>query len=144
MKNNKISTLGLIFPLVACLTLPLLGDKFVDRVEEATNAYKALIKAKDGGVPASLLEKCRCVVVIPHVIKAAFGFGGRHGKGIASCKGKKGKWSPLSFVKLSGGSFGFQIGAQSSDMVLFLMTDKSIQGLLGSKFTLGVDASVWW
>ncbi|MCH6570630.1 MAG: lipid-binding SYLF domain-containing protein [Acidobacteria bacterium] len=142
MKNNKISTLALIFPLVACLTLPLFGDKFVDRVEESTSAYKALIKAKDGGVPASLLEKCQCVVVIPHVIKAAFGFGGRHGNGIASCKGKKGKWSPLSFVKLSGGSFGFQIGVQSSDMVLFLMTDKSIQGLLGNKFTLGADASV--
>ena len=69
MKRNKIATLGLIFPLVACLTLPLFGDKFVDRVEESTNVYKALIKAKDGGVPASLLKKCQCVVVIPHVIK---------------------------------------------------------------------------
>ncbi len=142
MKKNKIAMLGLIFPLVACLTLPLFGNKFVDRVEESTSVYKALIKGKDGGVPASLLEKCQCVVVIPHVIKAAFGFGGRHGNGIASCKGKTGKWSPLSFVKLSGGSFGFQIGVQSSDMVLFLMTDKSIQGLMGNKFTLGADASV--
>ena len=142
MKNNKIATLGVMVPLVACLTFPLFGDKFVDRVEESTSVFKALMKSKDGGVPASLLEKCQCVVVIPHVIKAAFGFGGRHGNGIASCKGKKGNWSPLSFVKLSGGSFGFQIGAQSSDMVLFLMTDKSIQGLMGNKFTLGADASV--
>ncbi len=142
MKNNPIAALGVIFTLAACLTLPLFGDKFVDRVEEATSVYKALIKTKDGGVPSSLVEKSTCVVVIPHVIKAAFGFGGRHGNGIASCKGKKGKWSPLSFVKLSGGSFGFQIGAQSSDMVLFLMTDKSVQGLMGSKFTLGGDASV--
>ena len=142
MKNNKVATLSVIVPLVVCFTFPLFGDKFVDRVEESTSVYKALIKSKDGGVPASLLKKCQCVVVIPHVIKAAFGFGGRHGYGIASCKGKKGKWSPLSFVKLSGGSFGFQIGAQSSDMVLFLMTDKSIQGLMGNKFTLGADASV--
>ena len=142
MKNKHIAALGVIFTLAACFTFPLFGDKFVDRVEESTNVYTALIKANDGGVPASLLKKCRCVVVIPHVIKAAFGFGGRHGNGIASCKGKKGKWSPLSFVKLSGGSFGFQIGAQASDMVLFLMTDKSIEGLLGSKFTLGADASV--
>ncbi len=142
MKNNPVAALGVIFTLAACLTLPLFGDKFVDRVEESTTVYQALIKSKDGGVPASLLKKCRCVVVIPHVIKAAFGFGGRHGNGIASCKGKKGKWSPLSFVKLSGGSFGFQLGAQSSDMVLFLMTDKSVQGLMGSKFTLGGDASV--
>lgn len=142
MKNRKIAGLSVIFTLVACFTLLLFGDKFVDRVEESTTVYQALINTKDGGVPSSLLKKCRCVVVIPHVIKAAFGFGGRHGNGIASCKGKKGKWSPLSFVKLSGGSFGFQIGAQSSDMVLFLMTDKSVQGLMGSKFTLGGDASV--
>ena len=142
MKKNRFATLGLIFSLAACLTLSLFGDKFVDRVEESTNVYKALIKSRDGGIPESLLENCHCVVVIPHVIKAAFGFEGRHGSGVASCKGKKGKWSPLSFVKLSGGSFGFQIGGQSSDMVLFLMTDRSIEGLLGSKLTLGGDASV--
>jgi lipid-binding SYLF domain-containing protein len=142
MKKNQIAALGVTFTLVASFTLPLFGDKFVDRVEESTTVYQELIGSKDGGVPSSLLKKCRCVVVIPHVIKAAFGFGGRHGNGIASCKGKKGKWSPLSFVKLSGGSFGFQIGAQSSDMVLFLMTDNSVQGLMGSKFTLGGDASV--
>jgi lipid-binding SYLF domain-containing protein len=76
MKNNPIAALGVIFTLAACLTLPLFGDKFVDRVEESTTVYQALIKSKDGGVPASLLKKCRCVVVIPHVIKAAFGFGG--------------------------------------------------------------------
>ena len=111
-------------------------------MEESTNVYKALIKSRDGGIPESLLENCHCVVVIPHVIKAAFGFGGRHGSGVASCKGKKGKWSPLSFVKLSGGSFGFQIGGQSSDMVLFLMTDRSIEGLLGSKLTLA-EMPVW-
>ena len=142
MKKNKIAGPGVILTLLVCFTPPLFGDKFVDRVEESTTVYQALINTKDGGVPSSLLKKCRCVVVIPHVIKAAFGFGGRHGNGIASCKGKKGKWSPLSFVKLSGGSFGFQIGAQSSDMVLFLMTDKSVQGLMGSEFTLGGDASV--
>ena len=79
MKNNKVATLSVIVPLVVSFTFPLFGDKFVDRVEESTSVYKALMKAKDGGVPASLLEKCQCVVVIPHVIKAAFGFGGRHG-----------------------------------------------------------------
>ena len=59
MKNNKIATLGVIVPLVVCFTFPLFGDKFVDRVEESTSVYKALIKSKDGGVPASLLEKCQ-------------------------------------------------------------------------------------
>ena len=89
MKKNRFATLGLIFSLAACLTLSLFGDKFVDRVEESTNVYKALIKSRDGGIPKSLLEKCQCVVVIPHVIKAAFGFGGRHGSGVASCKAPK-------------------------------------------------------
>jgi len=100
MKKNKVATLGLLFPLVACLTLPLFGDKFVDRVEESTNVYKALIKARDGGIPESLLEKCQCVVVIPHVIKAAFGFGGRHGNGVASCKGKEGEMESTLFCQI--------------------------------------------
>ena len=142
MKKNRVATIGSLLLLVVSLTPSLLGDKFVDRVENSTVVYKELINASDSGVPKHLLEKCQCIVVIPHVVKAAFGFGGRNGNGIASCRGKGGNWSPPSFVKLTGGSFGFQIGAQASDLVLFLMGEKSAQGLLKSKFTLGGDASV--
>lgn len=142
MKNNRFATVSFLFLLATALTPSLLGDKFVDRVENSTEVYKELINASDSGVPEYLLERCQCIVVIPHVVKAAFGFGGRSGNGIASCKDEKGSWSPPSFVKLTGGSFGFQIGAQASDLVLFLMTEKSAKGLLESSFTLGADASV--
>ena len=129
MKNNRVARIVLLCLLVGALTPSLFGDKFVGRVENSTEVYKELINASDSGVPEYLLERCQCVVVIPHVVKAAFGFGGRNGNGIASCKDEKGSWSPPSFVKLTGGSFGFQIGAQASDLVLFRMTEKSAKGL---------------
>ena len=79
-------------------------------------------------------------MVVPRVIKGAFGFGGRRGKGVVSCRNDN-AWSPLAFVKITGGSFGFQIGGQSTDLVLLIIDDRSMRSLLKSKFTIGVDAS---
>ena len=140
MKKNRSMTISLFLGLF--LTPSLFGDKFADRVAESAAVYEELINAADRGVPEYLLEDCKCVVVIPHVIKAALGFGGRSGNGIASCRNTQGSWSPPSFVKFKGGSFGLQIGLQSSDFVLFVMTEKGAKALLKSKFTLGADASV--
>ncbi|MDA2935182.1 lipid-binding SYLF domain-containing protein [Acidobacteria bacterium AH-259-D05] len=142
MKKNKILAMSWIFLLGLFLTPSLFGDKFADRVAESTEVYEELINAADRGVPEYLLEDCQCVLVIPHVVKAALGFGGRSGNGIASCRNEQGTWSPPSFVKFKGGSFGFQIGVQSSDFVLFVMTEKGARALLKSKFMLGGDASV--
>ena len=142
MKNKKIAAVSWALLGVVFLMPSLFADKFADRVAESTQVFEALIEAPDQGVPQSLLEDCECVVVIPHVVKAALGFGGRHGNGIASCRNDQGVWSPPSFVKFSGGSIGFQIGIQASDLVLFMMTEKSAEALLSRKFTLGVDASV--
>ena len=142
MRNNRITTVSWALVWGLFFMPSLLADKFADRVAESTEVYEALIEAPDRGVPEALLEDCECLVVIPHVVKAALGFGGRHGNGIASCKNDQGAWSPPSFVKFSGGSIGFQIGVQASDLVLFLMTEKSAEALMKNKFTLGVDASV--
>lgn len=87
----------------------LFADKFADRVAESTDVFTALIEAPDQGVPQSLLEDCECVVVIPHVVKAALGIGGRHGNGIANCRNDQGAWSPPSFVKFSGEISGFKL-----------------------------------
>ncbi|MFQ5929548.1 MAG: lipid-binding SYLF domain-containing protein [Acidobacteriota bacterium] len=141
MRHKNVSATGVV-SLLLFSTLPLLADKFADRVKESREVYEELVNAPDKGVPQQLLKECKCIVVIPHVIKAAFGFGGRHGKGIVSCRNNRGNWSPPAFMKLSGGSFGLQIGGQSSDLVLFLMSEKSSKALLKSKFTLGGDASV--
>ena len=99
------------------------------------------MNAPDRGVPEELLEAAECVVVIPGVVKVAFIWGGRHGRGVVSCRGEDGKWSPPSFLHLTGGSFGLQIGAQATDFVLFIMNERGARALLKSEFTVGVDAS---
>ena len=132
-----------LFTLLLTFSIGALrADKVTDRVATATSVYRDMVKMPDDGIPDYLRENCRAVIVIPHLVKAAFGLGGRHGKGIVSVKGKNKTWSPPSFVSLSGGSFGFQIGASATDLVLFVMTDRGMKSLLESKFSLGGDASV--
>jgi SH3 domain-containing YSC84-like protein 1 len=96
------------------------------------------------GIPHDLLQKSYCVVVIPSVKKAALGVGGRFGKGAAVCRTENGRgaWGAPLMVTLGGGSFGLQIGGQSSDYVFLIMNPKGIDNLLKSKFTLGADCSV--
>src|SRR5438477_476484 len=83
----------------------------------------------------ALKNQCKCVAVFPHVIKGAIGYGARYGQGVMSCRGEQGQWSPPSFVSLAGGSVGFQIGAESTDLVLFFMNERGARSLMtGSKF----------
>jgi lipid-binding SYLF domain-containing protein len=112
------------------------------KVDTALQVYRELIDLPEKKVPRSLLDDARCVAVIPNVIKGAFVWGGRHGRGIMSCRDQAGQWSPLIFVKLSGGSFGFQIGGASADLVLFFMTERGAKSLIKSKFVLGGDGAV--
>ena len=148
MASSRLSLLPAVFvtlSVAAVASQPALaGEKETRRLERATEAYRDLVTAKDKSVPKKLLDRCVCVAVIPGVIKAALAFGGRHGKGVVSCRKDRGKgaWSPPSFIKLSGGSFGLQIGAQSTDVVLFFMTKRGAKSLIKSEFTLGGQASV--
>ena len=114
-------------------------SKEVQRLEDARVVYQELAATE---VPKWLLEKCKCVAVIPGVVKGALGFGGRHGKGVLSCSNEAGVWSPPIFITLSGGSFGLQIGVEKADVVLFFMNEKGARSLVESKFTLGGKASV--
>jgi SH3 domain-containing YSC84-like protein 1 len=95
-------------------------------------------------IPRDLLDKAECVIVIPSVKKAAFGFGARWGKGAALCRRRAPHdgWSAPLMMSLGGGSFGLQIGGQATDFVLLVMNEKGMGSLLKSKFTLGADASV--
>src|SRR5262249_54977088 len=96
------------------------------------------------GVPRDLLDKAKCVVVIPGVKKGAIGIGARLGWGAATCRTDDGigPWSAPLMVSLKGGSFGFQIGGESTDFVLLVMNQKGMNSLLKSKFTLGADAAI--
>ena len=94
-------------------------------------------------IPSDLVDKAECVAVIPGVKKAAVGIGGRFGYGAISCRTEgHGPWSAPLMVSLKGGSLGFQIGGQESDLVLLFMNPKAIDYLLRNKFTLGADASI--
>jgi len=95
-------------------------------------------------IPRDLLDKAACVIVIPSVKKAAFGFGARWGKGAGLCRKKAPEvgWSAPMMMSIGGGSLGLQIGGQATDYVLLVMNERGMGSLLKSKFTLGADASV--
>ena len=141
--NRRQASWILIALLAMTFVSPVVaGDKLEQRVRNATESYRELLRAPDRGVPEALLERCRCVAVFPHVLKGAIGWGAEYGHGVISCRGATGEWSPLAFLTFTGGSAGFQIGGESSDFVLFFMTDRGARSLLSSKFTLGGKVSV--
>jgi len=118
-------------------------SRYAERLIDAKQVFQELTTSRDRSVPQELMEKAKCVVVIPGMVKGAFGFGARWGSGVMSCRNSGGGWSAPIFVSLKGGSWGLQIGAQKTDLVLFFMTEKGAHSLVArSKFTLGGNASV--
>jgi lipid-binding SYLF domain-containing protein len=103
------------------------------------------MNAPDQGIPGSVLNKAKCVIVVPSVKKAALGVGGEYGRGVMSCRSGadfSGRWSAPIMMSLAGGSFGFQIGGQATDFVILVMNDRGAQAMLHNKLKLGADASV--
>jgi lipid-binding SYLF domain-containing protein len=95
----------------------------------------------DKGIPEEVLSDAKCMVVVPHLIKGGFIIGGKHGRGIASCRTAEG-WSAPAFVSVGGGSWGLQIGVEGVDLVMLVMNDRGLQHLLSSKFELTGEGSV--
>src|SRR5579884_1807884 len=111
------------------------------RLRRSAEVFNEIMATPDQGIPSDLLNKARCVVIIPGVKKGAFVVGGEYGRGYAECR-HHGDWTAPAAVKLTGGSFGFQIGGSSTDLVLLVMNQHGMDGLLKDKFALGADASV--
>jgi lipid-binding SYLF domain-containing protein len=111
------------------------------KLDDATTVLKEFSNMSEGA-PQSLREKAAGVVVIPGMIKAGLGIGGQHGSGVLSIKNADGTWTEPVFVKMTGGSIGFQVGASSTDLVLFFMREKNIRAVLNGEFTLGGSATV--
>jgi lipid-binding SYLF domain-containing protein len=112
--------------------------KLTDRLEAATATLNEIMDTPDKGVPQSILANAHCVVVVPHYKKGAFVIGAQYGQGVATCRTDRG-WSGPVFVRLEGGSFGWQIGGQSTDLVLIAMNAHGMEDMLHSKFKLGGD-----
>jgi len=127
--------------LTAGLTAQTAGTKEVKRIEEAAAVLNELRNVPDKDVPQQLWTKATCVIVVPGLKRAAFVVGGEYGKGLASCRTAQG-WSAPVFMEVAKGSWGFQIGAESTDFVMLFMNKDGLNSLLSDQFTLGGDASV--
>src|SRR5579863_9976011 len=117
--------------------------KVDDRLDASAETLTDMMQASDKGIPQELLDRARCVVVVPGMKKAGFIFGAKYGRGFAVCRRTGGSgWSAPAAMRVEGGSVGFQIGASETDIVLLVMNDGGMKRLLSDKFTLGGDASV--
>jgi lipid-binding SYLF domain-containing protein len=114
----------------------------VDRLNASASVLEKTMNLPEKGIPPALLRNAQGIAVIPGVIKAGFVVGGSYGRGVLTVRGKDEQWSQPLFIKLVGGSVGWQAGAQSSDVVLVFKTRRSVEGLLHGKFTLGADAAI--
>ena len=115
-----------------------------ERIEKAIAAFQDILSLEkpEERLPGKLLEKAQGIAIIPGVIKAAWGVGGQWGRGIVAVRDKDGRWSDPLFISLVGGSVGFQIGVQKSDIILVFKNRKNIEQVASGKLTLGADASV--
>jgi lipid-binding SYLF domain-containing protein len=114
--------------------------KLTDRLTDAQAVMNEIMATPDKGVPQGILAGASCVVVIPHYKKGAFVVGAQYGKGVATCRTPHG-WSAPVCVRLEGGSFGWQIGGQSTDLVLIAMNQNGLEAMLKNKVKLGADAA---
>jgi lipid-binding SYLF domain-containing protein len=114
--------------------------KLVERMQDAQAVVTQIMAAPDKGIPSSILAGATCVTVIPSYKKAAFVVGAQYGQGVATCRTPMGGSAPV-FVQLAGGSFGFQIGGQATDLIIVAMNDQGMQDMLKNKFKIGADAA---
>lgn len=128
---------------VVATALPALAAdkaKLDERLTNAQNVITEVMATPDKSIPSSILSGASCVVVVPAYKKGAFVVGAQYGQGVATCRTGHG-WSAPVFVQLAGGSFGFQIGGQSTDLVLVAMNQNGLQHMLTNKFKIGGDAA---
>jgi SH3 domain-containing YSC84-like protein 1 len=113
----------------------------LDRLTKAGDVLKEVMGAPDSGIPQEVVEKAKCIAVVPHMVKGGFIFGAQGGKGVATCRLPNGGWSAPSFFAVTGGSWGLQIGVEGIDLVMTIMNDAGMKALLSNKVQLGGDAS---
>jgi lipid-binding SYLF domain-containing protein len=116
------------------------AESYEQRLADSTTVLHEMSQASDKGIPQDLLQKARCVVVVPGLKKVAFIGGGKYGRGYASCVTRKG-WSPPAAVRIEGGSFGLQLGGSSTDVIMLVLNEGGMKKLLSDKFTLGGEAA---
>jgi lipid-binding SYLF domain-containing protein len=129
---------------LALSSMPVLfaSDTAQERMSDATKVFSEIMATPDKGIPHDLMEKAQCMVIVPGMKQAAIGIGGKYGRGFAFCRQNHADWGSPAAVRVEGGSFGFQLGASSTDVVMLVMNDRGMRRLLEDKFTLGGEATV--
>jgi len=110
------------------------------RIDASATVLNEIMGTPDKAIPDSIMRDAKCIAVVPSMIRIAVGFGGSHGKGVATCRTANG-WSAPAPITITGGSWGLQLGGQAVDLVMVVTDQKGMQQLLSSKFKLGADAS---
>lgn len=135
----------LVLTALLALMLPFAANAQERETQRADNAVRVLseiLAIPEESIPERLLREAEAIAVMPDVVKAGLVFGGRGGKGLMAVRGSDGTWSNPTFITLGGGSFGFQAGVQSADVVLVFRNRRGVNNIVNGKFTLGADASV--
>jgi lipid-binding SYLF domain-containing protein len=136
----SLATSLLVF--AAALPFAQAGQVEDERAGDAARVLGEILRIPEDRIPDKLLADAQAIAVIPNVVKVSFVAGGRRGRGLIAVRGPDGTWSNPSFITLTGGSFGFQAGVQSADIVLVFRTSRGVDSIVNGKFTLGADASV--
>ena len=139
----KTGLLGVLAATFLASTMAVAAEEpseQVKRMDAAANVLDEIMGTPDKGIPQELLDSAKCVAVIPSMVKIGFVFGGRHGRGLATCRTTSG-WSAPAPFSVTGGSWGLQIGGEAVDVVMLVMNDNGMERMLSSKFKIGADAS---
>lgn len=139
---SRLPRLAVLMIALSVATATVAGPQEDDRAREAVRVLTDIQRIPESGIPDKLLDEARGIVVVPDALKIGLVLGGRRGHGLLSVKNADGTWSSPSFVKLTGGSIGFQAGVQSADIVLVFRSDRGLDSIVNGKVTLGADAGV--
>lgn len=132
-----------VLALSLCSSVALFAnDTAQERLSDATKVFTEIMGTPDKGIPQDLLEKANCVIIVPGMKQAAFAVGGKFGRGYAMCRHNNAHFGSPAAIRVEGGSFGFQIGASNTDIIMLVMNEKGMRRLLEDKFTLGGEATV--
>jgi SH3 domain-containing YSC84-like protein 1 len=139
--KKSISAVALaMFMLVSVAWAASAKEDSIERLQKSANVLHEIMNTPDKGIPEEVLGGAKCMVVVPHLIKGGFIVGGKHGRGVATCRTSSG-WSAPAFISVGGGSWGLQIGAEGVDLVMLIMNDKGLEHLLSSKFQISGEGS---
>src|SRR2546430_1941336 len=113
----------------------LLAETAQQRLQDTAAVFNEIMSTPEKGIPEDLLSKSQCVIIIPGMKGAALGIGGKYGRGYAVCRNSGNGWGAPAAVRVEGGSFGFQLGGSSTDVIMLVMNQRGMENLLKSKFT---------